>query len=127
MNNKQKESSTSLFSRIKYIKNIEIYVVVLIAAIMLLVYLGGDLSVSTIKSSNMSEEELRLAYSLSAIKGVGEVRTMITYKDSEKQIPESVIVVSKGAKQPRVVLEIKKACGVAVQVPPYKVEVFEMK
>lgn len=126
-----------IINRIKCVKNIEIYIAIFLVLVLLLVYFSsGTKNVSNQK--DMTNEEARLASTLSNIKGVGEVSCMITYStatsvglfdtgdDGENEV-EGVVIVAKGANDTRTRIEIKKAVCFALDIDASKIEVFEMK
>ena len=140
MNKSQETSSTSVVSRIKYSKNMEIGIGVLILAVLLIVYFVSGSGISVGASSKMTDEEVRLAGTLSNIKGVGNVTVMITSNDEmistggmygEDEIKtrkiEGVVVVAEGASDVSIKIDLINAVCFALNLKTYQVEVFEMK
>lgn len=73
---------------------------------------------------------------LSEIKGVGNVRVMISGKEKEKSaflsdednsLSEGVLIVADGGGDSRVREKIIRAAGAALGVDPHKIQVFERK
>lgn len=128
MNNMKPKSSNGFLSRIKYVKNIEIYIAITLVLVLLLIYFSSGATSGAV-NKEMNGEELRLAEVLSDIKGVGDVSVMITRQgngDNANSI-EGVVVVAKGASDVKVKIELTKAVCFALNVNTKQVEVFEMK
>lgn len=116
-----KKGNTGFFSRIKYFKNVEIYIIVFLILVALLAFVTttdkGSASVHT-------EEERRLSATLSKIKGAGEVECMIT-SDGEKIT--GVVIVATGGDDVAVKNELVRAACYALNVANSRVEVFDRK
>lgn len=120
-----KKSTNGILNRIKYVKNIEVYLLVGLCLVLLLVYFSsGGKSVSK-QQSSYTDEEIRLSDTLSKVKGVGEVSCMITYDENNKI--QGVVIVAKGAKDTKVKIELINAACYALNIANSRVEVFEMK
>ncbi len=129
MDKKPKLSSISFLSRIKYVKNIEIYIVVIALLVMLLIYTGGKSEAVSASSQTMNEEEFRLAQTLSKIKGVGECQVYINYDSNDGDLKaeiEKCVIVATGATDVNVKIEIINMVSFALKLDLNQVEVFEM-
>ncbi|MEG2001558.1 MAG: hypothetical protein RR107_00525 [Clostridia bacterium] len=127
MDNMRPKSSNGFLSRIKYVKNIEIYVCITLVLVLLLIYFGSVGS-GSVANKEMNSEEARLSQVLTNIKGVGSVNVMITRKsDNDNNAIEGIVVVAKGADDVKVKIELIKAVCFAMNVNANQVEVFEMK
>ncbi|MEG2116470.1 MAG: hypothetical protein RRZ69_02165 [Clostridia bacterium] len=127
MDNMRPKSSNGFLSRIKYVKNIEIYVCITLVLVLLLIYFGSVGS-GSVANKEMNSEEARLSQVLTNIKGVGSVNVMITRKsDNDNNVIEGIVVVAKGADDVKVKIELIKAVCFAMNVNANQVEVFEMK
>ncbi len=140
MNKTQDTGSTSVVSRIKYSKNMEICLGVIILAVLLIVYFVSGSGITVGASSKMTDEEIRLAETLSNIKGVGSVTVMITNKEIVTNVGgtfgdediitkeiEGVVVVAEGASDVAIKMDLINAVCFALNIKTYQVEVFEMK
>ncbi|MEG1520472.1 MAG: hypothetical protein RR458_05740 [Clostridia bacterium] len=127
MDNMRPKSSNGFLSRIKYVKNIEIYVCITLVLVLLLIYFGSVGS-GSVANKEMNTEEARLSQVLTNIKDVGSVNVMITRKsDNDNNAIEGIVVVAKGADDVKVKIELIKAVCFAMNVNANQVEVFEMK
>ncbi|MEG1805379.1 MAG: hypothetical protein RR327_03190 [Clostridia bacterium] len=127
MDNMRPKSSNGFLSRIKYVKNIEIYVCITLVLVLLLIYFVSVGS-GSVANKEMNSEEARLSQVLTNIKGVGSVNVMITRKsDNDNNAIEGIVVVAKGADDVKVKIELIKAVCFAMNVNANQVEVFEMK
>ena len=111
------------FKKILAVKNLKIMVIAIIISIGLIIYSG----VSTNESgavSNMDQEEIRLASTLSQIEGVGAVQTMITRNGSEVT---GVLVIAEGAENISVMLKLLDATSTVMGVDKSIVEVYQME
>ena len=86
--------SGKLFSKLKTVKHIEIYIAVLACAVILLIYFSGfggsDESEKEVEYISMNlyaaEMEGKLQKTLSGIAGAGDVRVMITFESGLERI-----------------------------------------
>ena len=111
-----------ILKKLLAIKNLKIMVIAIIIALGLIIY-----SVSTKESgvvSNMDQEEIRLASTLSQIEGVGEVQTMITRNGDEIS---GVLVIAEGAENISVMLKLLDATATVMGVDKSIVEVYQME
>lgn len=132
----------NLFKKLKSIKHIEIILAVLFGLIILLVYFstmgsvktarnGSSAIASTKVTSYIAEIEDKLENILSQISGAGEVEVMVMVEDSlemnSEQIPKiiSVVVVSDGASNVNVKLDIIKAIQTLLSLKPSNIEVLQ--
>lgn len=129
-----------MFKKLKSIKHIEIILALLIAVIILLVYFsssGSEKTQKTITTSTTSasiytqEIEEKLANILSKINGAGDVSVMIMLANQTElettKLPDisSVIIVSSGAKDVKVKLELIKAVESLLNLNTKSIEVLE--
>lgn len=123
-----------LWSKLKKIKNIEFVLCVFILAIVLLVYAGVSSAATkktsepavteSVSTSQMTDNEKRVAALLSNIGGVGEV-TVLMSLDAEG-VCQSVVVVAEGAEDVATRLKILEAVETALQVPASAIEIYSM-
>lgn len=114
--------------------------ILLAMGILLLVFGSGFKSrpkeTLTVQTDSRTAQAERI---LSEIKGVGEVRVMLSGEDSESESVFSsdkkkeassgcsVLIVADGGADSRVREKIVRAAGAALGVDPHKIEVFERK
>ena len=83
--------------------------------------------------SGMTEEEERMAATLSKIAGAGEVRVSIYYEEigsgfgQQPKNPAGVVIVARGAEDIQVRLRLFRAAETLLGLPPARVEVFSME
>ena len=84
-------------------------------------------------SSSMTEEEIRISATLSRISGAGETRVSVYYAKTASafggtaQTPVGAVVVSKGAGDLEVRLNLMRAAQTLLGLGPDAVEVFSME
>lgn len=117
----EKKGNNGILSRIKYFKNVEVYIIVFLCLVVLLAYLSATDKTS---ARAYTEEEKRLASTLSEIKGAGEVECMITSRDGDIV---GVIIVATGGGDVAVKNELVRAACYALGVANSRVEVFDRK
>lgn len=134
---KNNDKINELLTKIKGIKHIKIIIGILIAAIIMLVYVGitSNKTNETINENTMqdisetnatySENEEKLADILERIEGIGKTKVMITYRDEEKV--NGVIVVAEGADNPLSEWKIRHAVQTALKIDYHSIEVYSMK
>ena len=118
-----------MIRRIKRVKNIEIVIAAVLAFIALIAYVGitvgkkSSTGVATV-SAEMTQEERRIAETVSGIEGIGECNVLIS-RDPEERIM-GVIVVAQGAntsdKRVRIIRCVEVATGATVD----KIQVYQM-
>ena len=125
---------STLFSKLKSVKNIEIIIAAVLAFVAILLYFGisfsgsrkstvGATSVSA--SSSMSTDEKRLAETISRIEGVGECTTFIKIGANKEAV--GVIVVAEGANDVKKRVEIIRCVEIATGVTVDKIQVYQME
>ena len=111
---------------------------ILLAMGILLLALGSGAKTTPVKEVSQTDSRSAQAERiLSEIKGVGEVRVMISeeekkkesvFSDDNEESPLcSVLIVADGASDVRVRERIVRAATAALGVEPHKIEVFERK
>ena len=105
------------------IKNLKIMVIAIIIALGLIIYSDVSTNESGVVS-NMDQEEIRLASTLSQIEGVGEVQTMITRNGDEIS---GVLVIAEGAENISVMLKLLDATSTVMGVDKSVIEVYQME
>ena len=112
-----------IFKKILAVKNLKIMVIAIIISIGLIIY--SDVSTNESGAvSNMDQEEIRLASTLSQIEGVGAVQTMITRNGSEVT---GVLVIAEGAENISVMLKLLDATSTVMGVDKSVIEVYQME
>ncbi len=113
------------FQKIKNIKHIEIVIAVIFAVIIILIFLSSSGNKFSFLSSNESQQatqlEQRLSSILSDIEGAGTVSVFVNF-DSEEKIT-GVIVVSSGAENVKVKLDILRAVQTVITEPTTNIEI----
>ena len=112
-----------LLKKLFAIKNLKIMVIAIIIALGLIIYSDVSTNESGVVS-NMDQEEIRLASTLSQIEGVGEVQTMITRNGDEIS---GVLVIAEGAENISVMLKLLDATATVMGVDKSIVEVYQME
>lgn len=112
-----------ILKKLLAIKNLKIMVIAIIIALGLIIYSDVSTSESGVVS-NMDQEEIRLASTLSQIEGVGEVQTMITRNGDEIS---GVLVIAEGAENISVMLKLLDATATVMGVDKSIVEVYQME
>lgn len=102
-------------------------VLVVCAAVCLLLPMSGQ------ETGSMTEEEKRFSATLSRIAGAGETRVSISYAGEASAFggasrsPIGAVIVSQGAGDVAVRLELLRAAETLLGLPASQVEVFEME
>ena len=112
-----------ILKKLLAIKNLKIMVIAIIIALGLIIYSDVSTKESGVVS-NMDQEEIRLASTLSQIEGVGEVQTMIT-RNGDKI--SGVLVIAEGAENISVMLKLLDATATVMGVDKSIVEVYQME
>ncbi|MBO5654742.1 MAG: hypothetical protein J6S32_01765 [Clostridia bacterium] len=112
-----------ILKKLLAIKNLKIMVIAIIIALGLIIYSDVSTNESGVVS-NMDQEEIRLASTLSQIEGVGEVQTMITRNGDEIS---GVLVIAEGAENISVMLKLLDATATVMGVDKSIVEVYQME
>lgn len=106
------------------------------APLLALLLLAGALLVLSGQGSGsdgMTQEEKRVARTLSSIAGAGEVRITIFYAQqpsafsSGSKTPTGAVVVARGARDIAVRLDLSAAVQALLSLPPQSVTVFSME
>ena len=112
-----------ILKKLLAIKNLKIMAIAIIIALGLIIYSDVSTNESGVVS-NMDQEEIRLASTLSQIEGVGEVQTMIT-RNGDKI--SGVLVIAEGAENISVMLKLLDATATVMGVDKSIVEVYQME
>ena len=112
-----------ILKKLLAIKKLKIMVIAIIIALGLIIYSDVSTNESGVVS-NMDQEEIRLASTLSQIEGVGEVQTMIT-RNGDKI--SGVLVIAEGAENISVMLKLLDATATVMGVDKSIVEVYQME
>lgn len=125
-----KVRNSGIVKKIKGIKNIRIIAAIFIIAVALLIYSSvatGNAARSASsdeQSTEMDEDESRLASILEGLEGVGRVETMITREDDTIV---GILVIAEGAEDIAVRLRLLSAVTTAMGVDKQIVNVYTMK
>lgn len=125
-----KVRNSAIVKKIKGIKNIRIIAAIFIIAVALLIYSSvatGNAARSASsdeQSTEMDEDESRLASILEGLEGVGRVETMITREDDTIV---GILVIAEGAEDIAVRLRLLSAVTTAMGVDKQIVNVYTMK
>jgi hypothetical protein len=119
----EKMKNHHIFKKLSGVKNLKIMIVAIIIAVGLIIYSGVGVNNST-QTTQMNDDEIRLATTLSQIDGAGEVKTMITRNGQEIS---GVIVVAEGAENISVMLKLLDATATVMGVDKSIVEVYQME
>ena len=112
----------SLFQKLKNIKHIEIIVAVIFGIIIFLIYLSSVNSTSLLGQDNAQTDfEKRLCSILDDIDGAGNVSVFVNTGSNDQVV--GIIVVSSGAEQVRVKLDILRAIQTVLSVPNTNIEI----
>lgn len=126
---------SGILKKLKSIKHIEIIIAILFALIILLVYFSSTASSNTVKNNTpttstsvyASEVENRLASLISEIDGAGKVKVMVMCENESNTATTpkviSAVVVSSGAGNIAVKLEIIKAVQALLHIDCSNIEV----
>ena len=112
-----------ILKKLLAIKNLKIMVIAIIIALGLIIYSDVSTNESGVVS-NMDQEEIRLASTLSQIEGVGKVQAMITRNGDEIS---GVLVIAEGAENISVMLKLLDATATVMGVDKSIVEVYQME
>ncbi|HIU20938.1 MAG TPA: hypothetical protein IAD51_01680 [Candidatus Limadaptatus stercorigallinarum] len=125
-----KVRNSGIVKKIKGIKNIRIIAAIFIIAVALLIYSSvatgnaARTASSDEQSTEMDEDESRLASILEGLEGVGRVETMITREDDTIV---GILVIAEGAEDIAVRLRLLSAVTTAMGVDKQIVNVYTMK
>ena len=125
-----KVRNSGIVKKIKGIKNIRIIAAIFIIAVALLIYSSvatgnaARTGSSDEQSTEMDEDESRLASILEGLEGVGRVETMITREDDTIV---GILVIAEGAEDIAVRLRLLSAVTTAMGVDKQIVNVYTMK
>lgn len=125
-----KVRNSGIVKKIKGIKNIRIIAAIFIIAVALLIYSSvatgnaARTASSDEQSTEMDEDESRLASILEGLEGVGRVETMITREDDTIV---GILVIAEGAQDIAVRLRLLSAVTTAMGVDKQIVNVYTMK
>ena len=125
-----KVRNSGIVEKIKGIKNIRIIAAIFIIAVALLIYSSvatgnaARTASSDEQSTEMDEDESRLASILEGLEGVGRVETMITREDDTIV---GILVIAEGAEDIAVRLRLLSAVTTAMGVDKQIVNVYTMK
>lgn len=125
-----KVRNSGIVKKIKSIKNIRIIAAIFIIAVALLIYSSvatgnaARTASSDEQSTEMDEDESRLASILEGLEGVGRVETMITREDDTIV---GILVIAEGAEDIAVRLRLLSAVTTAMGVDKQIVNVYTMK
>ncbi|MBO4478906.1 MAG: hypothetical protein J5774_00910 [Clostridia bacterium] len=124
---KNKIANSKLITKLKGVKNLEIVLAVLLAAVAVVAYVAISVGGGAKKSETqvqMTEAEARVAEVISEISGVGKTRVLIT-NGADKSVV-GVVVVAEGASnmdsRVKMIRLVEKATGATVD----QIEIFEM-
>ena len=124
---KNKIANSKLITKLKGVKNLEIVLAVLLAAVAVVAYVAISVGGGAKKSETqvqMTEAEARVAEVISEISGVGKTRVLIT-NGADKSVV-GVVVVAEGASnmdsRVKMLRLVEKATGATVD----QIEIFEM-
>ena len=124
---KNKIANSKLMTKLKGVKNLEIVLAVLLAAVAVVAYVAISVGGGAKKSETqvqMTEAEARVAEVISEISGVGKTRVLIT-NGADKSVV-GVVVVAEGASnmdsRVKMIRLVEKATGATVD----QIEIFEM-
>ena len=104
--------------------------------LLLLLLLGAALMLSPLAedaSLAMTEEEKRISATLSMIAGAGESRIAIYYAPTEnafgsaQKTPRGAVIVSRGANDISVKLQLLRAAQTLLQLPASAIDIFPME
>ena len=128
---------SSLWKKLKSIKNIEIILAVLLGLVVLLVYFSsmgankGAVNNITYSNSYVQEIEQKLENLISSIDGAGQVEVMIMCEGDDEitktEYPKvvSAVVVSSGADSTKVKLDIIRAVEALLGLKTANIEVLK--
>ncbi len=124
-NEKKWISKIPFIQKLKNIKNIEIIIAVIFAAILFLIYFSstgksGSLFSSSSYNSSQTSFESRLSDILSDIDGAGNV-SVFAYE--EKDVIVGIIVISSGADNVEVRLNILRAIQTVLKTPTTNIQI----
>ena len=119
----------SIITKLKSIKNIEIYVALVLAVVVILiVFFGGgakNTSQSVVDDSYIDEMEHKICSVIQNIDGCGKAAVAISY-DSEDNVI-GVVVVAEGANDPIIRFKIVEVVVTLLDVDNNSVSVFRYK
>ena len=117
-----KKESLLLNGRIKDVIWISIVALILFLACFLV--FGKEENVESVAMAQMSEKEQKISQILQEIDGVGEVSVVVCEEEDEVK---SVVVVCEGAKDIRVVMEVREAVATALNTQQKSVKIYLKK
>jgi len=113
----------AIIQKLKNIKHIEIIIAIIFGIIIFLIYFSTVSSSNTFtNNSSQTEFEHRLCSILDDIEGAGNVSVFVNTSESTDEII-GIIIVSSGADQTKVRLEILKAVQTVLSVPTTNIEI----
>lgn len=113
----------AIIQKLKNIKHIEIIIAIIFGIIIFLIYFSTVSSSNTqTNNSSQTEFEQRLCAILDDIEGAGNVSVFVNTSESTDEIV-GIIIVSSGAGQTKVRLEILKAVQTVLSVPTTNIEI----
>ena len=126
---KQKITQSKWFVKLKNTKNIEIVIAVILALVSAVAYftisIKNKKAVVSEVESMMTEEEAKIAETISQISGIGKTKVLLTM-GSDSQVV-GVVVVAQGAEnmesRVKMIRCVEKATGATVD----QIEIFEME
>lgn len=127
-----KKGFEAFMARMKKDKKFEGAVYLALLALMGLLYLSLRGAETETKKTNAVDSgvESRLEETLSCMRGVGDVRVMLTYREAAPQESgrevQGVIVIAQGAENVATRLRIQNAVQTVLGVQAEQVDVFEM-
>lgn len=120
--NKKWFDKLPVFQKLKNIKNIEVIIAVIFAIVIFLIYLSSLGKTSVFNDSTSTAFEQRLCAILSDIDGAGNVSVFVNSSDDSNNII-GIIVVSSGAQEVRVRLDILRAIQTVLNQPTTNIEI----
>ena len=118
------------FAKLKSIKNIEIYVALILALIVIIFVFAGSGTKKTSKTVSddtyLSEMEHKICSVIQNIAGCGKADVVISYADNEQDVI-GVVVVAEGANDPIVRFKIVEVVVTLLNVDSSDVAVFTYK
>ena len=113
----------AVVQKLKNIKHIEIIIAVIFGIIIFLIYLSTTGSKNTFSgNSSQTQFEQRLCSILEDIEGAGNVSVFVNTAEKTDDII-GIIIVSSGAEQTKVRLDILRAVQTVLSVPTTNIEI----
>ena len=118
------------FAKLKSIKNVEIYVALILAAIVILFVFVGSGTKNAVKTASdntyISQMEHKICSVIQNIAGCGKADVVISYGNDEQDVI-GVVVVAEGADDPIVRFKIVEVVVTLLDVASTNVQVFTYK